>query len=443
MKARSILPSLLLLASTFTSSPAQEGTLVRTIDEPLGIIDTVIIEGNEKTKDYVILNEMTLKPGMQATFEAVDFDRNRIYSIGLFTRVDIYYDSLGTTHFLFVAVRERWYLIPIPIFGFRYGDPGKIYFGAGFLHNNVGGRNQKLFASVTLGYDPSVSLSFFDPLIDRDNQLYLSGNLSYSRVRNKSEQQAALTGDFDEHHFNAAVTFGKRFNLYETAGITLGYQIVSVSAYQPGRTVDAGGRDNVVYGTLNYVYDSRDLGEYASRGFFASLSLTDFGFMSPGANFARYSADFRKFIPLPLGLTLAGRAVGSVVSGGEVPTYSHVYFGYGEKIRGYFRSIFEGEDMVGGSIELRYALLPPRTIQVTGLPVPEEFSIWRFGASLVLFTDSGVAWYRGDVVHVSSLRSGYGGGIHFLLPYGVVSRVEYAFDLYHKGQFILDFRGSF
>lgn len=443
MKARSILPLFLLLTSAFTPSFAQQSGLVRSVDESLGIIDTVIIEGNEKTKDYVILNEMTLKPGMQATLEAVDFDRNRIYSLGLFTSVDIFYDSLGTTRFLYVAVRERWYLIPIPIFGFRYGDPGKVYFGAGFLHNNVGGRNQKLFASFTLGYDPSVSVSFFDPLIDRENQLYLSGSLSYSRVQNKSEQQAASFGDFDEHHFNTAVTFGKRFSLYETAGITLGFQIVSVSAYEPGRTVDVGGRDNAVYGTLNYVYDSRDLAEYASRGFYASLSLTNFGFVPSGADFARYSADFRKFIPLPSDLTLAGRVVGSVVSGGEVPTYSHVYFGYGERIRGYFRTILEGEDMVGGSIELRYALLPPRTIRVTGLPIPEEFSIWRFGASLVLFTDTGVAWYRGDVVQVSSLRSGYGGGIHFLLPYGVVTRVEYAFDQYHKGQFILDFRGSF
>lgn len=441
MKPHSIL--LLLLTSPFTSSPAQEASWARSMDEPLGIVDTVILGGNEKTKDYVILNEMTLKPGMQATFEAIEFDRNRIYNLGLFTRVDILYDSLGTTHFLYVDVRERWYLIPIPIFGFRYGDPRKIYFGAGFLHNNVGGRNQKLFGSVTLGYDPSVSLSFFDPLIAREDQLYFSGSLSYSRVRNKSEEQALLAGDFDEHHFNAAATLGKRFSLYQTAGITIGYQIVSVSAYQPGRTVDAGGRDNVVYGTLNYVYDSRDLGEYASRGFYTSLSLTNYGFTPSGEDFLRYSVDVRKFIPLPYDLTLAARAVGSVVSGGEVPTYSHVYFGYGERIRGYFQTVFEGEDLLGGSIELRYALLPPRTIQVTGLPVPEEFSIWRFGASLVLFTDTGVVWYRGDIVQVSSLRSGYGGGIHFHLPYGVVTRVEYAFNQYHKGQFILDFRGSF
>ena len=443
MKARSTLPLLLLLASAYMPSSAQQAVPVRGSDEPLGIIDTVIVEGNEKTRDYVILNEMALKPGMQATFEAVEFDRNRIYNLGLFTRVDIYYDSLGTTHFLYIAVRERWYLIPIPIFGFRYGDPRKIYFGAGFLHNNVGGRNQKLFASLTLGYDPSVSLSFFDPLIDRENQLYLSGSLSYSRVQNKSEQQAELAGDFEEHHFNTTATLGKRFSLYQTAGITFGFQVVSVSAYAPGRTVDPGGRDNVVYGALNYVYDSRDLSEYASRGFYASLSLTNFAFLPSGTDFVRYGADFRKFIPLPFDLTLAGRVAGSVVSGGELPTYSHVYFGYGEKIRGYFRSIFEGEDMFGGSIELRYALLPPRTIQVTGLPVPEEFSIWRFGVSLVLFTDTGVTWYRGDVVQISSLRSGYGGGIHFLLPYGVITRVEYAFDLYHKGQFILDFRGSF
>ena len=41
-----------------------------------------------------------------------------------------------------------------------------------------------------------------------------------------------------------------------------------------------------------------------------------------------------------------------------------------------------------------------------------------------------------------SFATGYGAGIHFLLPYSVVLRTEYAWNEYGMGQFIIDFRGN-
>jgi outer membrane protein assembly factor BamA len=431
-----------LLALTVNDLRGQPIDSIQTSDRSTLRIDTILVFGNRKTKDFVILDEMTLRKGMVVTSDAIEYDRSRIYSLGLFTRVDIDYQKLDTTGVLVVDVNERWYLIPIPLFGFRDGDLKRIFFGAGFLHNNFRGVNQKLFASFTLGYDPSVNVQFYDPLLDPDSRLYFGIGAGTAKVRNRSAIEAAITGDFDESHHDINVLLGKRLDLNERTGVRIGYSVVQVSSYRPGRTVSPDGRDDFLYCTIDYTFDSRDLAEYASNGAFTSLNVTKIGFGESRVSYARYGADFRHYFPLPMGLTFATRAYGSVVSGGEVPTYAHSYIGFGERLRGYYTTVFEGEDIAGATLELRFPLLRQLTIDVTALPIPEEFAIWRFGINLALFADAGSTWYRGDRVKLWSFNSGYGAGFHFLLPYGLGARVEYARNNYGRGEFILDLRGS-
>jgi outer membrane protein assembly factor BamA len=411
--------------------------------DTLGIVDTVIVLGNEKTKTYVITDEMGLHAGSPVTMNAIAYDRNRIYSLGLFTSVEIFYDSLSTPRALFVMVKERWHIIPFPIFGFRFGDPKKIYFGAGLLHNNLGGRNKKVYVALAFGYDPAVNLYYLDPLLDSESRLTFSTNASYSRTLNKSETEASLTGDFFEYRVNLAPTLGKRLSLYQMTTVTLGYQDINISSYRPGRTVSSSGRDQFLYVTLTYSYDSRDLAEYPSRGYSFGLALTKNGFGEADVNSARYSADLRAFFPLGSRFTLGSRLAATLVSGGEIPTYSHAYFGYSERIRGHFSTVYEGENLVSSSVELRYSILPIRIIRAPWIPLPEELTVWQFGIALAAFADAGTIWYRGEPTPLDSFRSGYGGGVHFLLPYGFVVRMEYAWNEYHAGQFILDFRASF
>lgn len=411
-------------------------------DKPLGVIDTVIVSGNKTTRDYVILDEMTLHKGDTATYDAMDYDRNRIYGLGLFTRVDIFYDTIQGIRVLFVDVNERWYLIPYPIAGFRDGDVKRFYGGAGVLHNNVAGKNQKLYASIVFGSDPSAALSFSDPMINRAHRLYFSGSLSFSRVRNKSEIEVAKTGPFDELHYDINSSLGKRFSLSETGGINLGYHAVHVTSWSSGRTVSNDGTDRFLYGTLSYAFDSRDLYEYASRGDYFYVGLTKYGFGESSVNIARASSDIRLYREIPFGFVIASRLFGNLSWGGEIPTYAHVYFGYGDRIRGWFKTVIEGEDNAGYTLELRHYLLEPRYLRVTSIPLPPEFSILRFGIAASIFANTGTAWYRGDKLSWGSLYSGYGGGLTFLLPYSVVVRCEYAWNQFGHGEFILDLRGS-
>ncbi len=406
----------------------------------LGQVDTVVISGNTSTLDYVILNEMTMRPGMTATSEILEYDRNRIYSLRLFTRVDLFLDTLGTPHVLHVFVRERWHYFPVPLFGFRDGDPKKPYYGGGFVHNNFQGRNQKLFASVIFGYDPSAQLSFREPLIDHERQLSFSAQTSFSRVRNRSEIEALATGDFNEMHYDVNVTLGKRVALEQSVYLNAGYRMLEVSSYRPLRTVSASGIDRYFYATAGYGYDSRDLGEYASRGRTLGVSVTKFGFGTSAVDFARFGMDVREYVPLTSQLTVAARVTGSFTTGAAIPTYARLYFGYGERIRGYFKHVIEGEHLLGSTVELRFALLPAKVFQLSGTPLPDEFTVWRFGISLVAFADAGRVWFRGEPLALHDFLSGYGGGVRFLLPYSVVARFEYAFNNFGRGEFILDFR---
>jgi outer membrane protein assembly factor BamA len=386
---------------------------------------------------------MTIKPGSTPTPDVFQYDRARIYSLGLFTRVDLMLDTLGSKQALRVVVNERWHYFPVPIFGFRDGDPRRPYYGAGFMHNNFRGRNQKLFGSLVFGYNPSAQISFYEPLIDATHRLSFSTAASFSRVRNRSAIEATATGDFDELHYDLSAGIGKRLSLFETVSLSLAYQVIDVSVYRPLRTVSTSGVDRFLSLGAGYSYDTRDLREYAARGQYAGLSINRYGLGTSEVSFMRFGADLRAYIPLSASFTLAGRVDGSLVSGGTVPTYARQYFGYGERIRGYFRTVLEGENLFGSSVELRFALMPVRVFRMPGTFLPDEFTVWQFGISLALFADAGTTWFRHEHISIADMLSGYGGGIRFLLPYGVVARTEYAINNHGKGQFIFDFRTPF
>jgi len=402
-------------------------------------IDTIVVVGNEKTERYVIVDEMSLQPGSPVTPLQLAYDRDRIYSLGLFTSVDLQFDSVNVPRTLFVMVRERWHIIPHVILGFRDGDPKKIYYGAGFLHNNLRGRNQKLYLSLAFGYDPAFALSYLDPLFDHEHRLYLGFSLAYSRIRNRSVE-AATTGDFDENHYDAFATLGKRFNLEERLGLKFGFSSVIVSEYEEGRTQSPDGRDDFLTLGGSYTLDTRDLGEYASRGAFTDLSLVKIGFGEGHVNYGRVGIDVRRYQPTLFGVTFVARGYGSLVFGGAVPTYGRAYLGYAERVRGYFNDVFEGENVVLGTLEFRIPIIAPTVLHLKGLPIPQEFAFWRVGLGLTVFGDAGTTWLRGDDLTYSSLRSGYGAGVDFILPYSLMVRLSYAINDRGEGEFILDLR---
>jgi outer membrane protein insertion porin family len=405
-------------------------------------IDRIIIRGNEVTKDYVILREMSLKPGDTLSLKAAEYDQNRVYSLGLFNRVELSYHVTDHKATLYVDVNERWYIFPFVVLGVKDRDWKKFYYGLGILHDNFRGRSERVSASFALGYDPFFTLRYQNPILSVESNLFLSSRIYYSRERNKSLISQQSGPNFDEDQYGLEGTLGKRFNLFQSLSLTLGYEVLAVSQNEAGRTLSASGRDAFISAGLGFVHDTRDLAEYPSSGTYLGISLSKYGLGESVVDYYRVYLDSRRFVPTLGGVTLAGRLFVNLAGGGTVPNYGHVYFGYEERIRGHFREVYEGEDILGSSLELRVPIIPVRFLKVEAIPIP-QFGVWRLGLYAALFGDVGKVWYRGASFDLHDLVRGYGVGLNLLLPYSSVFRIEYALNEARRGEFIFDISSSF
>jgi outer membrane protein assembly factor BamA len=406
-------------------------------------VSKIIIAGNEKTKDFVITREMSLKVGSLITRRAIAYDINRIYSLRLFNRVDIHVIPDSTMATLFVLVNERWFFYPYPIFGLKDHSWSHLYYGLGVVHSNFRGRNEQLYAQFALGYDPFVSFQYVNPLIEPEWNLFLNTKFEYGVIKNKSLISLQNGPEFDERHLDGQVIIGKRLSLFSTASASIEYTSVTVSDNRAGRTLSPTGTDSYFSFNAGYQYDTRDLGEYPGYGTLLSVSGSKLGYGQSEVNYQRYNFDYRRYIPTVGGIVLAARAFGSAVQGGTVPNYGHVYYGYNERIRGRFKTILEGENIFGGNAELHFPIISPSYFRSELIPI-EQFRVIRYALYFALFADGGDVWYRDEPFALDRFLGGYGFGFHFLLSYSAIARIEYAFPgNAGKGELILDIGAAF
>ncbi|MDE3058016.1 MAG: hypothetical protein KGJ59_08675 [Bacteroidota bacterium] len=414
----------------------------------------IIIAGNETTKGFVIKREMTLKVGSLITHRAIGYDINRIYSLRLFNRVDIEVipDSSGnddgnkapdSTATLLVLVNERWFFYPYPIFGLKDHSWSHLYYGLGVVHTNFRGRNEQVYAQFVLGYDPYVSFQYVNPLIEPEWNLFLNTKFQYAVIRNKSLVSLQNGPEFDERHVDGEIILGKRFSLFSTASASIEYTRIAVSDNRAGRTLSPSGTDSYLSFNAGYQYDTRDLGEYPGYGTLLTIGGSKLGLRQSEVNYQRYDVDYRRYIPMTGGVVFAARIFGSAVQGGTVPNYGHVFYGYNERLRGRFNDIKEGENIFGGNAELHIPIISPSYIRFEEIPI-EQFQVIRYALYLALFADGGAAWYRNQPLALDRFLGGYGLGLHFLLSYSAVGRIEYAFPgKAGKGELILDVGAAF
>lgn len=405
------------------------------------VIATVAVLGNNVTQPEIILREMTLRAGDTLDVEEIPYNISRIYSLGLFNRVDIRVPDVDSST-LIVRVDERWYFFPVPLLGIVDRDWDNWYYGLGVMHMNVRGWNEKFFAGFVLGYNPWASVTYTNPWIFGEAQMNAESGFRYQRVENKSLLSRGTGPNFFETHYVLAQSLGKRFTPFVGAAVRVAFNYTEVSDKHVGRTSSPSGIDRYLTASAGVTADTRDLREYASSGLFAAASLTKYGIGFGEVDFVLTAADLRGYLPLLPRVTLASRLFARIAAGPAVPNHEHQYFGFAERLRGHFEEETEGECIAGASAELRVMLLPPFYLHVPEVPIP-EFATWKFALAAALFADAGRPWDRHDRFAWSPMPSGYGVGLHLLLPYSYVLRLDRAWDEYGRGEWILDVGAAF
>lgn len=408
-------------------------------------IDSVKITGSEITENFVIERELTFKEGDTVNTKILEFNKERIFSLGIFSKVELKPKVVDGKNFIFIEVKEIWYIYPIPFITIKDNDWKKLSYGMNLFLQNFRGRNEKIRAHAAFGFDPSYSFSYNNPYFIFENEISFNAGISYSKVKNKSNIAKYLYGeDFDQKIYGFDLTFGKRITLYQNIFFNIGYKVIETPFFLKGVSASDGKIDHLASTELTYVYDTRDLRQFAREGFYF---LADLNYKGLGINGIQYEVlkfDLRKYEKLFGKLSGKIRATTRFTFGGLVPFYDFSYLGFSDRIRGYYQTEMEGRDSYLISTELNYPVFDYFNFDLSFIPVlPKEMLSYRIAVYAELFADAGTTKFKGQSISLKDFNSGYGAGLTFLfLPYSTF-RIEFAVNDRGVSQWIFGLGTSF
>lgn len=409
------------------------------------IVDSISISGNKTTESFVILRELNFEIGDTLTRSNAIFNRERVYSLGIFNHVYFNPSIIDSLKILNIQVDESWYIYPIPFIEAKESDLKKLSYGAYLRLKNFRGRNEDLTAVIALGYDPTYQLSYYNPNLEYRNNIFFRTTFSYSDVTNKSRIAEKLNGEnFSQKFIGISLLVGKRLDLFNRVYVLGAYSYIETPFYIPGINASDNRIDNLVEIGLGYEHDTRDLAQFPKNGIFSSINYNFRGLGVDGISYGIGRIDFREYRNIFHKLISKWRFSSRFAFGDEVPYYDYSIIGIDEKVRGHLAKKIEGKEYYFGSLEFYYPIIEELNIDLTFIPIiPDQLLTYRVGFYTQIFAETALARFEDQPFALNRFNSGYGLGLTFLvLPYQVF-RVEVAFDENLKSQLVLDLGISF
>ena len=168
-------------------------------DQETVLIHDIIIEGNRKTKNYIIEREFAFSKNDTLTQKELKAKtrqaRQMLNNTSLFISVAITTKEISPGSVdVVVSVKERWYIFPVPYFRIvdrnfntwwvdHNHDLERVNYGIKFTYNNVSGRNDKLLLWLLNGYTRQIQLRYSQPYADKKLKHGFSVGVSYARTR--------------------------------------------------------------------------------------------------------------------------------------------------------------------------------------------------------------------------------------------------------------------
>jgi len=425
--------------------------VAQSVDNPISsadstfIVDSIEITGNEKTKEFVILRELNFSVGDTVNNDVLLYNRERIFSLGLFTKIEIDLKQDAGINTVLILVEESWYIFPVPFINIREKTLERTSYGISLKYKNFRGRNETIRATVSFGWDPFYSLEYENPLLitSADISFYFAG--AHGTPINKSPTLDDVNGEvFDFKTFSLNTTWGKRFNKENNIYFILEYSNIqapseSINPYMASGT----STDESISTGFAYIYDSRNLSQFASSGIYFGIDYIYNGLGTKDISHNAMTVNLNKYNTIFKSLLIKGRINARHTFGEFVPNYNYSMLGYDYYTRGNRYLIREGNNRLLGSVELSYPILPEWNFAVDLPILPESLTRTRIGIHLNVFADAGTVFNNNEKILLEDFNSGYGVGLTLLfLPYSSF-RFEYAFNEMGKGEFLLESGISF
>lgn len=421
-------------------------------------IGNVFITGNRKTKERIILRELTLISG--ATFSKIDIplilqkDKEKLINTRLFLDVDIQMVERSPELVdLIIQVKERWYFFPSPIFKLadrsfnewwvnQGRDLSRINYGIRLNQYNFRGRKETVKLIGQFGFSKTLGLNYVIPSIDNQQRNGLifdifyqdQKNLAYRSTENK--QTFLESEDLLKKTFGSRVAWTHRYSFYNRHSVTFGYSrsnIHDTIAYlNPDYFLD--GKTLQRYFTISYLFtrDLRDNIAYPLNGYVLSLEAKKNGLgIYDDLNRFSMRASYAQYISLKKNYFLSSRITG-VTSFPKKQAYNNTEaIGYRpDEIRGYDLYVVEGQNYIIHKITFKKLLFSKKQ-HIKSVPIP-QFRTIPIAIYLKTFFDSGYVDNEFTDPENTALSNkflfGGGIGLDIVTYYDMVLRLEYSIN---------------
>lgn len=399
------------------------GNIYVTILEPK--VGDVIIQGNTKTKTYVIRREIKLKQGDVFNVTHFRHQLGKLQGLGYFEDVNVAFDvpedADGLVDLIITVKEKRTASIGLNL---AYGTESGIAGGLTYSDTNVFGRGIKFEIGFNEGDDATYWTSLSSPYMDAKTFGWSLG----ARYRHYDDRYYYRRGrkqfEYDEKTISVYAGVGKKFSNEDWSWfLTLRHEHAdyenmhnAIPGYMDDLTPWDGTNQTV---ELQLVWDKRDVYSPYSKGFVWDTNLEQAVKVLGGEySYLKYWTQARLYVSLnqaiagiadtsgswtdenPL-LFAARVRIGSATED-ELPSFARYSLGGMNSLRGYNSRSFEGSNFYLGNFELR-------------IPVSSAFTV-------VGFYDIGNA---DTTMDWKNYHDNFGLGIRVKTPFGNL-RVDYA-----------------
>lgn len=407
-------------------------------------IDSIKITGNNSTKDFVILRELNFSRGDYVTQNQLEFNKERIFSLGLFNQVSLSINSHQSFNELEILVKESWYIYPIPFLNIKDDRIAHSSYGIILLYKNFRGRNETITGVASFGYDPSFYITYFNPVLIEGDNFTFGSKFGYINVQNRNVISRLLNGkNFDYDKYFGSLSLGYRFNIFNTLVQSINYEYTKVPFSVSSLTATKTRIDPTLSTSLIYEFDNRDLKQYSTNGILGTLSFTHKGFGLKNINYNVIKIDFREYRKIISDLTAKWRGFYRHTFGSTIPFYELSLLGDTEYVRGHRFSKREGNNYLISSLEFNYPIFKEWNLSLDVPYLPNRLTSARIGLYMNLFFDTGTTYNNRESLKLKTFDSGWGFGLTLLiLPHNAI-RFEYGFNELLKGELIIESGFSF
>jgi outer membrane protein assembly factor BamA len=441
----------------------------------------ISIEGNKKTKEFVILREMTIHEN--DSFPAKDMDlvlqQNKLNIINLLLFNDISVniknwedDSLD----LVIRVRERWALIPAPIIAFadrnvaewwkqHHHKFNRLQYGAQINWNNFTGRNDRFNFAISFGFAQRLEVAYSIPQFKFGKQhigfsvLVAMQRTRYIAYNTLDDQLAYLelskTWQVKKIEVLQQLFYRKRIHSTHFFQLGYGYAVISDSVRKANPEYFINGARDQHYFKIGYVFeaDYRNMRTYATDGWFFAFNFINYGLGFMKTRMTTTGFQFNKYI---LWKKQPRFSIANMVKSQFSWPYKQPYnlqyiksLGYIENaIRGYEEYVMDGQQFLLVKNEYRFRVFDfqiknMRRVQAKNSAVLNtSLAYLPIKLYLTAYFDAGYVWDN-YFLERNQLKNkwqfGFGAGLNLVTSGDKVLRIEYSVNRYLKKGVYLHF----